>query len=58
MGDENRGRDGTHNFGRETSAIRKMNDGVIEVEQICFVVGLELMKEVEEFEGEDGVWPG
>jgi len=32
-----------------------MNDCVIEVVQIRLVVRLELMKEVEEFEGEDGV---
>ena len=34
-----------------------MNNSVIEVEHVRLVVGLELMKEVEDLEGEDGVWP-
>jgi len=36
--------------------IGKMNNRVIEVEQIRLVVGLELVKEVKDFECEDGVW--
>ena len=49
--------DGTHNFGGETGAVGKMNNGVIEVKNICLVVRLELMKEVEDLECEDGVRP-
>ena len=47
--------DGTHDFWREASAVGKMNDRVIKVVQICLVVRLELMKVIEEFEGEGGV---
>ena len=47
----------THNFRRETGAVGKVNNRVIEVKQIRLVVRLELMKEVEDLESEDGVRP-
>lgn len=48
--------DGTHNFWSETGTVGKMGDRVIEVVKVGLVLGLELMKEAEEFEGKDGVW--
>jgi len=33
-----------------------VNNCVVEVKQICLVVGLEFMEEIEELESEDGVW--
>ena len=45
----------THNFGGETGVVGKVNNCVVEVEQICLVVGLEFMEEIEDLEGEDGV---
>jgi hypothetical protein len=48
----------THNFWREAGAVGEMSNRVIEVVQICLVVGLELMKEVEEFICEDSMWSG
>lgn len=38
----------TYNLGRKTSAIGKMDDHVVEVVQVRFVLRLKLMKEVEE----------